>query len=69
MNMTSQTMNIVVLISLILVLLVLLLGIISMFRNEGYRNKWSNKLMRARVLLQFIAIALIILFSVYINPL
>ena len=68
MIMTAQTINIIIFVSLAFVLLILLLGILSMFRKEDYRNKWSNKLMRARVLLQFIAIVLIVLFSLYVGP-
>ncbi len=68
MIMTAQTINIIIFVSLAFVLLILLLGILSMFRKEDYRNKWSNKLMRARVLFQFIAIVLIVLFSLYVGP-
>lgn len=41
------------------VLVVLLLGIYSLFRGGDFARSYSNKLMRLRVLLQFIAILLI----------
>ena len=43
------------------VLLVLFIGIISMFRGGDFNKRWSNKLMRARVILQGLAIVLILL--------
>ena len=43
------------------VLLVLFIGIISMLRGGDFNKRWSNKLMRARVILQGLAIALILL--------
>tara|TARA_Y100000814_G_scaffold200314_1_gene147534 strand:+ start:533 stop:742 length:210 start_codon:yes stop_codon:yes gene_type:complete len=43
------------------VLLVLFIGIISMLRGGDFNKRWSNKLMRARVVLQGVAIVLILL--------
>ena len=43
------------------VLLVLFIGIISMLRGGDFNKRWSNKLMRARVMLQGLAIVLILL--------
>jgi|TARA_B100001142_G_scaffold54363_1_gene52706 hypothetical protein len=43
------------------VLLVLFIGIISMLRGGDFNKRWSNKLMRARVILQGLAIVLILL--------
>ena len=43
------------------VLLVLFIGIISMLRGGNFNKRWSNKLMRARVILQGLAIVLILL--------
>ncbi len=43
------------------VLLVLFIGIISMLRGGDFNKRWSNKLMRARVILQGLAIILILL--------
>ena len=46
---------------LFFVLLVLFIGIISMLRGGDFNKRWSNKLMRARVILQGVAIVLILL--------
>ena len=46
---------------LFFVLLVLFIGIISMLRGGDFNKRWSNKLMRARVVLQGVAIVLILL--------
>ena len=43
------------------VLLVLFIGIISMLRGGDFNKRWGNKLMRARVILQVLAILLILL--------
>ena len=43
------------------VLLVLFIGIISMLRGGDFNKRWGNKLMRARVILQGLAILLILL--------
>ncbi len=46
---------------LFLVLVVLFIGIISMLKGGDFNKRWSNKLMRARVILQGLAIVLILL--------
>ena len=46
---------------LIAVLIVLLIGIISMLKGGDFNKRWGNKLMRARVALQGLAIILILL--------
>ena len=50
---------------LIAVLIVLLIGIISMLKGGEFNKRWGNKLMRARVALQGLAIILILL-TVYL---
>ncbi|MBH88460.1 MAG: hypothetical protein CMJ12_04780 [Pelagibacterales bacterium] len=50
-----------ILIVLFAVLIVLFIGIISMLKGGDFNKKWSNKLMRARVILQGLAISLILL--------
>jgi ABC-type dipeptide/oligopeptide/nickel transport system permease component len=50
-----------ILVVLFAVLIVLFIGIISMLKGGEFNKKWSNKLMRARVILQGLAIALILL--------
>lgn len=44
-----------------LVLLVLLTGVTIFARGGETNRKWSNKIMRLRVVLQFVAIVLIVL--------
>ena len=48
--------NILIPLSLLAVVLVLAVGIYSLFRGGEFGRNWSNKLMRLRVLAQFIAI-------------
>ena len=45
--------------------LVLILGIGTLFKGGDVSKKYSNKLMQLRVLLQFIAIILLIVFAYY----
>jgi hypothetical protein len=42
------------------VFLILVAGIYALFRGGDFGRTWSNKLMRARVLFQFIAILAVI---------
>lgn len=43
-----------------LVFLILCAGIFALFKGGQFGRTWSNRLMRARVLVQFIAILLIL---------
>ena len=43
-------------ISLAAVLIALALGLYALFRGGDFGRSWSNKLMRLRVLMQFIAV-------------
>ncbi|WAC48173.1 twin transmembrane helix small protein [Asticcacaulis sp. SL142] len=47
------------LVAMLSVLVVLGLGIFSLARGGAFRERWSNKLMRLRVLLQAVAIILL----------
>ena len=38
----------------------LVLGLYGLFRGGDFNRNWSNKLMRARVLFQFIAVILVL---------
>lgn len=49
------------LIAMLATLAVLAVGLIGFFRGGEFNRKYGNKLMRARVTLQFIAIVLLIL--------
>lgn len=42
------------------VLLVLIIGIIAMLKGGDFNKRWGNKLMRARVALQGLAVILIL---------
>jgi len=55
-----QFLDIVLYILLFVVLLVLAAGIFALFRGGEFGRTWSNKLMRARVLFQFIAILVVV---------
>ena len=46
------------------VFIVLTTGIITMLRGGDFNKKWGNKLMRARVILQAIAVLLIVLLGI-----
>lgn len=49
------------------VFVILMIGIGSMLRGGKFNDKWGNKLMRARVFLQFIAIVLILLVALFFS--
>ena len=52
-------LTILIILALIAVLGVLITGIISMFRGGEFNEKYGNKLMQMRVIIQFIAVILI----------
>ena len=56
-----------ILIVLIAVLVVLTIGIVSMLRGGSFNKKWGNKLMRARVALQALAVILILLLAIFFS--
>ena len=49
------------------VVIVLFIGIFSMLRGGEFNKKWGNKLMRARVILQGIAILLNVLLGIFFS--
>ncbi len=51
------------LITMLAVVAVLGLGVVSLARGGEFRERWSNKLMRLRVLLQAVAIVLVLLLA------
>lgn len=55
-----QTLDILLFIAMGIVLAILVAGIYALFRGGDFGRSWSNKLMRARVLFQFIAIVVIV---------
>ena len=50
---------------LIAVGIVLILGIGTLFKGGNTSKKYSNKLMQLRILLQFVAIILLVLFAYF----
>ncbi len=52
--------NILIPVSLAAVLIVLFIGIYALFRGGDFGRSYSNKLMRLRVVLQFIAILILV---------
>ena len=55
-------------IALAAVFTVLSVGIYALFRGGDFGRSWSNKLMRLRVLLQFIAILVLVAAVWWRNP-
>ncbi len=55
------TGQIIVVFALAVVALILVAGVSTMFVGGDFAKKWSNRLMRYRVLAQFIAIVIIML--------
>jgi hypothetical protein len=58
----SAILPILIVIALLATLGVLLFGVITMARGGDFNAKYSNKLMRARVICQFVVVALIVIF-------
>ena len=56
-----QTVDTILFILLGIVFLILMAGIYTLFRGGDVSRSWSNKLMRARVLFQFIAVLVVCL--------
>ena len=62
---TGTIVKIISIVFLIIVGIVLILGIGTLFKGGETSKKYSNKLMQLRVLLQFIAIILLVVFAYY----
>tara|TARA_A100001388_G_scaffold240496_1_gene196295 strand:- start:710 stop:913 length:204 start_codon:yes stop_codon:yes gene_type:complete len=62
---TGIFVQILSIVLLIAVGIVLILGIGTLFKGGSTSKKYSNKLMQLRVLLQFIAIIILIVFAYY----
>lgn len=56
----ADTLNILVYVAIAIVTLILAAGIYALFRGGDFGRTWSNRLMRLRVLFQFIAVVLIV---------
>ncbi len=57
-------LEILIVIALVATLAVLLVGIIAMLRGGAFNAKYGNKLMRARIAMQALAVGL--MFSLYL---
>ncbi len=55
----ASTLSTLVVVALVATLLVLLSGVVVMTRGGEFNRKWGNKLMRARIAMQALAIALL----------
>ncbi len=62
---TGTLVKILSIIFLIAVGIVLILGIGTLFKGGNTSKKYSNRLMQLRVLLQFVAIILLIVFAYF----
>ena len=62
---TGTFVKILSIIFLIAVGIVLILGIGTLFKGGSTSKKYSNKLMQLRVLLQFVAIILLVVFAYF----
>ena len=51
--------QIIVAVALVVVVLILIAGVVTMFIGGEFGRRWSNRLMRYRVLAQFVAIVII----------
>ncbi len=60
----ADLLQILVPVSIALVFIVLCIGVFAMFRGGEFNRTWSNKLMRLRVAMQFVAV-IIIMSAVY----
>lgn len=56
----SGVLQIILYIVIAIVTVVLAGGIYALFRGGDFGRSWSNRLMRARVLFQFIAVLLVV---------
>ncbi|MDQ0464752.1 hydrogenase/urease accessory protein HupE [Caulobacter ginsengisoli] len=56
----NLTINLAITVALAAVATVLAFGIYALFRGGDFGRSWSNKLMRLRVVLQFIAILVLV---------
>ncbi len=56
----TNFIDILLYVLLAVVFVILVLGIYSLFRGGEFGRSWSNRLMRLRVLFQFIAVLVIV---------
>lgn len=63
--MTSSPLFLLAVLACLLVLGVLLVGVIGFARGGDFNQKYANKIMQLRILLQFIAVLLILAFVAF----
>ncbi len=61
-NLLSNPLFIIVIIACLIVLIILMIGIGGFSRGGKFNKKYSNKLMRLRILFQAIAVIIILIF-------
>ena len=64
-----MTEKIVVIIGLVVVLSILVAGLYTLFKGGDVSRSWSNRLMRMRVLAQFIVILIIVAMAYFAGKL
>jgi len=60
--MTSDPLFYIVIVAVLVVLVILMFGLGTFSRGGDFNRKYANKIMRARIVAQAVAIALILLF-------
>ena len=60
--MTRDPLFIVVGVACLLVVVVLMVGVLGFARGGSFNRKYANKIMRLRLLMQFVAVVLILAF-------
>ena len=64
--MSQDPLFIIIIISMAVVLIILMVGIGGFGKGGEFNRKYANKIMRLRILAQFLAVAIILLF-VYLS--
>ena len=64
--MSQDPLFILIIISMAVVLIILMVGIGGLGKGGEFNRKYANKIMRLRILAQFLAVAIILLF-VYLS--
>ncbi len=64
--MSQDPLFILIILSIAVVLIILMVGIGGFGRGGEFNRKYANKIMRLRILAQFLAVAIILLF-VYLS--
>ena len=64
--MSQDPLFILIIVSMAVVLIILMVGVGGFGRGGEFNRKYANKIMRLRILAQFLAVAIILLF-VYLS--